>query len=401
MGSNGIAVAGFFDLSDVDEFISVANLDILGNDIRRCLRRSIAPAPEALEGFIGYGGIALADVENLVVHDNAILDNGANHLDPVCGVFVLHGEGVDLVRNRIVNNGARTAEPTSDARRGQRGGIVIRFAMPPTVSIPIRRVMAPMQNGVPAARLHDNIVSVPLGRALVLGGVGPMSIVANQFTSQGVAPLSIDIAGFFAATVQILNLGVSNEFYLQWFLFAALAQSNAPQLTTGNIAGAQQAGRPGIDDATLGRLLANGQVLFNSNQVNLDLLATGLSLALTSVLILSLDDVGFDGNQCEANLFDDFLLTNTLILALSQRATNNRWKEGLLNVTSWMSAFTLTFLMNTTTDNQGTHCIIARGLPTHIVDDHNIVLLQGVLGENEGFCDGFNEFLPALRKRRG
>jgi hypothetical protein len=55
--------------------------------------------------------------------------------------------------------------------------------------------------------------------------------------------------------------------------------------------------------------------------------------------------------------------------------------------------------MNTTTDNQGTHCIVTRSaLPTHIVDDHNIVLLQGVLGESKGLCDGFAKFLPALAK---
>lgn len=399
MGCNGIGVIGFFDLSEVDEFISVINLSILGNDIRGCRRRDTEPPPDALEDFIGYGGIVLADVENLVVHDNTIVDNGSDWLDPVCGVFVLHGEGIDLMRNRIVNTGARTTEPPSDARSGQRGGVVVRYALPPTTALNGILASGPAQNGVPALRLHDNIVSQPLGRALVANGIGPMSIVANQFTSQGVVPTSVDLSSFMAATVQILNLGMSNEFYLQVLLFAVLNKGYAKDYLAAAGDNAVAAGRAGLDDATLARLLANGQVLFSDNQVNLDLLARGLSLALTSVLIVTLDDLACHDNQCEANLFDDFLIAHAIHVAFSQSTSGNRWKEGLFN--ALLSAFTLTFTMNTTTDNQGTHCIVVRGWPSRIVDDHNIVLLQGVLGESDGLCNAFARLLPELAKEKG
>ncbi len=401
MGTDGIGVVGFFDLSAVDEFISVVNLSILGNEIRDCLRRAITPPSEAMVPYMGYGGIALADVENLVVHDNTLVDNGTDWADPVCGVYVLHGEGIDLARNRIVNTGARTEQPSTAASAGQRGGIVIGFAVPPTLLIkPAATIEAPTQNGVPALRVQQNIVSQPLGHALAANGVGPMSILGNQFTSQAIVPYSVDALGFVAGAVQVMNLGMSNEMYLQLLLFKILAKANAGKYVGNAGQNAIDAGRAGLDDATLGRLLANGQVLFSDNQVNLDLLAKGLSLALTSVFIVTLDDLACHDNQFEANLLDDFLLSHAIHFAFSQNASGNRWKEGLLN--ALMSAFTLTFTMNTTTDNQGTHCIVARSaVPTHIVDEHNIVLLQGVLGESKGLCDGFAKFLPSMAKNEG
>jgi hypothetical protein len=403
MGTNGIAVIGFFDLSRADEFISIINLSILGNDIRRCLRRSIAAPVATMVNFMGFGGIALADVENFVAHDNTIVDNGPDWHSPVCGVFVLHGEGIDLSRNRIVNNGAATTEPVSGARRGQRGGIVVRYALPPSIAIDLTATRAGrMQNGVPAARLHDNIVSTPLGRALTVYAVGPVSVESNQLTSQGIPPSSVDWTGLMAGTVLIMNLGFSNELYLQTILFSALNKS--PNYLTA--ATVDAAARAGLDDATMGRLLANGQVLFNDNQVNLDLLALGNSVSISSVLILTLDDLSFADNQCEANLAlrQDFLIVNTLALAMSVRTESNRWKEGLYN--ALLSALTIGLMMNTTVVNQGTHCIIARGWPPLLVDEGNTVLIEPILeillGDNypdRGFCrQAFSKFMPNLAK---
>lgn len=396
MGADGIGVIGFFDLSGADEFITVVNLNILGNEITGCLARDLTSPSKALEDFSGFGGIALADVENLVIHDNTIVDNGADWYNPVCGIFVLHGEGIDIGRNRIVNTGATTDQPVTGAHRGQRGGIVIRYALPPTNAITTIVGPGVVQNGVPALRVHDNIVSQPLGHALTANGVGPMSIVANQFTSQAVVPHAADALGFLAGAVQIVNLGMSNEFYLQLLLFEMLGQAAAQNYIVGSSQSAVSAGRKGLDDATLGHLLANGQVLFNNNQVNLDLLAKGVSFALASIFIVTLDDLACHDNQCEANLLDDFLLAHAIHFAFSHAASGNRWKEGLFN--ALLSALTLSFTMNTTTDNQGTHCIVARGMPSLIVDDDNIALLQGVLGESTGVCDKFAALLSHFAK---
>jgi hypothetical protein len=393
MGTNGIGVAGFFDLSEADEFISVAGLTITDNRIHDCLRRAIATPPDELVGFMGYGGISLADVEALVIQHNTIVDNGPTHVDPVCGIYVLHAEGADISSNRIVNNGARIPDVSASAlKRGQRGGIVIRFALPPSVTVKTILGTAPQQNGVPAIRIHDNIVSTPMGRALSLMALGPVSVVANQFTSQGIPPFSVDLSGFFSGAVSIFNLGISNDFfYLQQILFKSLTKANGPQYLTN--AAEDALAKEGLDDQRLARLLANGQVIFNDNQVNLDLLARGLSFSASAIAIFTFDDLSFANNQCEANLLDDLLFTNLLCIGMTMRARGNRFKEGMYNAP--LSAFTMGLMMNTTAENQGTHCIIARsGVPGLLYRQGNTVLMEYFM---KGFCDrGFSNYLSGF-----
>lgn len=392
MGTNGIAVAGFFDLSGLDEFISVVGLHIRGNHIHDCLRRSILAPTDAMAADMGYGGIALGDVEDLVIRENTIVDNGPTHIDPICGIFILHVQAADVAGNRIVNNGARSAPATGAAvKNGQRGGIVIRYATPLTIVVDTLLGSGPQQNGVPAVRLHDNVVSSPFGRALSIMALGPVSIVANQLTSRGIPPFSVDITGLFAGAVMIFNLGISNDLlYLQQLLFKPIVGSGGGDYVAG--AAADAAAREGLDDARFASLLANGQVIFNDNQVNLDLLARGFSLSFSSILIFTLDDLSFADNQCEANLLDDILITNLLSVAMTQRVSGNRFKEGLFNAP--LSAFTLGVMMNTTTDNQGTHCIVVRNaVASLLVDEDNTVLIQAFL---KGFCEIFGRFLGGL-----
>ena len=370
MGLNGIGVVTFFSLEEIDEFISVTRLIIKQNEIRRCLWRVLAEN-FPMRNSMGYGGIALADVEHLTIRDNFIIDNGPDFREPVCGIFVLHGEGIDISRNHVLNNGAKPTAPPAGSppvKRGQRGGINIVFAVAPTVEIGILGTTVPAHAGFPAARIHDNIVTVPVGRALTVNAVGPVSVQGNQFTSNGV---DLDItATLVAGTVFILNLGITSEFFLQLFVFALVNSGSPPS---------GPAGRPGLDDAGLGLTLNNGNVLFNDNQVSLNLVETGFSLSLSSILILSLDDVGFQNNQCECNLFDDFVLTHALIAGVSVRVSDNRFKDPSLldfvrDLKFPFSAITVGILMNTTTDNQSTHCLWIIGLPNLTVDHSNVSL---------------------------
>ncbi|MCC7373482.1 MAG: hypothetical protein IT581_02415 [Verrucomicrobiales bacterium] len=375
MGLDGIGVAGFFDLRAADEFISVDGLEILGNDIRECLWRRLATLTSSLTDMAGYGGIALADVENLVVRDNTITDNGIAQAEPVCGVFVLHGVGVDLDRNRIVNNGNRVTPLDREVDRGRRGGIHIVYALAPVLaSVPANtsvtniRVVVPEPTGIPAARIHDNVVSAPLGRALTLGALGPVSVVGNQFTSSGV-PATTRANLLEPATVMILNLGLSNELFLQVLAFILVQNGGLKP-------------KPGLDDFTPGRFLANGNVLFTNNQCSLDLLEPGTRGAFSSIAILTLDDLAFEDNQCDCNLGvgEDFLLTQALLLGLSLRATDNRFKEGLLNAP--FSGITWGW-MNTTAHNQTTHCLLIQGDPGLTVNAPNTILISRI---REGFC---------------
>jgi hypothetical protein len=360
MGLNGIGVVAFFNLAAADEFITVDGLRILGNEIRGCLRRPLAPIPSDMIDAMGYGGISLADVENLVVEDNIVEDNGPNHHEPICGIFVLHGEGIDITHNRIVNNGRKTSAPSHAAKDGRRGGINIVLAIAPTVPTPIFDVSFPNQNGVPAAKIHENVVSQPLGQALSIGALGSVSVLDNHFTSRGMllrlSPLS---PSFLAATVAIFNLGVSNEIYKQLTGFSGVL-SGGIHLTTG--AGTTDSGlaapREGLDDARKGQYLANGNVLFADNRCELNLLETEVGFAATSILIVSLDDVGFHDNQCDCNLLVDFVVAHAVVLAVSLRMSDNRFKEGILNAA--LSAVTMG-IMNATTNNQSTHCLLVQG----------------------------------------
>jgi hypothetical protein len=378
MGMNGIGVVGFFDLRAADEFITVENLSILGNDIRHCLRRLLAAIPAAMINSVGYGGISLADVERLIIRDNLITDNGPSAVEPVCGIFVLHAEGMEVSRNRILNNGARTEEPRSPVKIGRRGGINVVYAITPVTPLRFGRLTIPGQNGEPALKVEGNVVSVPLGQALSVTALGPLSVVANEFTSRGVVQSGAGNT-FMAATVAILNLGLSNELYLQFLAFSAISSGS---LATNTLAAPPA--RPGLDDQRLGAYLANGNVLFANNQCVMDVAETGVTLSVSSILILSLDDIGVDSNQCDCSLIDDIVLAQVILFGFSVRANGNRLKESL-----GRAVFSgVTFgLMNTTAHNQATHCLLMRAfLPAYLVAAPNTVLIDPA---GTGRCEAY------------
>lgn len=376
MGLNGIGVVAFFDLSEQDEFISVYGFRIIANEIRGCLKRPLAAIPESMRNSMGYGGIALADCELLTIRHNQIEDNGPDHLEPVCGVYLLHGEGVDISDNRIQNNGAKTDQPSNTAKDGARGGIVVALAVAPTTPTPIGGQLLPNQTGMPALKVHDNVVSQPLGQALSVNALGSVSVVNNHLTSRGMVlkfkPIS---PSFLAASVMIVNLGLSNEGYLQLTSFSGMVSSPTTGVAAPTVTNdAVLLPRAGLDDKRVGQYLANGNVLFSDNRVDLNLLETGVGFAISSIAIFSLDDVGFHSNQCDCNLLDDYVYLHLLLFGFSARVSDNRFKEGVYN--ALYSGMTIG-LFNATTDNQSTHCLLVSGLlPALKVDTGNKSLID-------------------------
>jgi ribosomal protein L7/L12 len=378
MGLNGIGVAAFFDLNVQDDLISVEGLAILGNTIHGCLQRPLEPVPDAMEGLMGYGGIALADVEHLVMYDNVIEDNGPDHREPVCGVYLLHGIGVDLVRNRIVNNGARNRRSGGDIKRGPRAGLYIAYAAPPRWArgevepsgaeaerLEITRVSASppafADSGVPAVRIHQNIVVQPLGPALVLRGIGAMSIVANQFTSHGIVTGRAS-PGFTGTTVTLLNLGVSNEMYrLEYGFHGTRASLLHFGPILGELSNAVIFPDRGAEAFGFGRYLASGKVWFTDNQCLAELSEPGFTLSTASILIMGLDDIAFLDNLSQCNLWDDFMLADTLVLGTTIRVSNNRFAEAIGRVL--FSSLNMGLILNTTTDNQATQCMLSLQSP--------------------------------------
>ena len=108
---------------------------------------------------------------------------------------------------------------------------------------------------------------------------------------------------------------------------------------------------------------AGGNVLFNDNQTWVD----PANQSPVSQMIVSLDDIGFDGNQSD-NL-NDGLIFNTVLWGTTLRATDSRFKEVLDGGedSSCVSLYTLSEGMNNTTNNQGHHCIFALNLGTQPV----------------------------------
>jgi len=394
MGMNGIGVVGFFDLEGADEFITVEKLSIIGNDIRRCLNRTIAPISLRMLNSSGYGGISLADVEQLVIRDNLIADNGLSDLEPVCGIFVLHAEGLEISRNRILNNGPKSGEPASQAKIGARGGIHINYAVTPVVvftlggqtvgpidasgsPLTLRGRTVPGQNGEPALKVEGNVVSVPWGQALSVTALGPISVVANEFTSRGVVAEEASastvaanpIAAIAAATVAILDLGASMENSGQLLLFSSVANGS---VSADGLNPTQT--RSGLDDLRLGACMANGKVLFANNQCVLDVLETGITFSRYSIGIFSLDDIAFHGNQCDCVLFDDRVYAQVFLFGFSVRMVDNRLTETLRRAV--YSATTFGFL-NMTTHNQTTHCLLRQAFtPALLIGDRNTVLID-------------------------
>jgi len=398
MGLAGIGVIGFFDLSREDEFISVVGLHILDNRITGCLARELAEIPEELRPYAGYGAVALADVEDLRFYDNVLEDNGPSERFPVCGLYVLHGAALDIARNQVLNTGAKSPSGAGDAAPGARGGIVIRYAVPGLVPLELNRELYPRQDGRPAARIHDNVVSQPLGQALSLQALGPVSVEGNALTTRGLIVSVLD-PSFWASAVWILNLGWSTEFYLQFALFSgATADPIDPgQLPRG---GDDFVPRPreGLDDFGAGRYLASGNVLFHDNQVVTDLTETAASFAISSVLIVSLDDVSVQDNQLDCDFLVDLLFTNLLAVGMTLRINNNRMKETLF-ITLY-SSVGLGLIFNNTSDNQATHCILSLESPLgllipfinpHIVEQANQELFHAFT-----FLEGWCERLDAL-----
>jgi len=382
-GLDGIGVIGFFDLQEIDEIVSVRGLTICGNEILGCLLRAPANIESAMAAHMGYGGIALADVTELVIHDNVIEHTGLMHAQPVCGVFLAHGEGIDISRNRILNNGGQQNENVY----GPRGGVYIASAVAPVAVLGASAqanledrsffvpVSVPEATGFPAAKVHDNIIGAPLGRALTIWALGPVSVVGNQLTSSGVVVQESPTL-FDAATVLIFDLGLSNEFYLQARSFAAI---QAQEISLDAILQKSAPETPLVD----------GNVLFVDNQCSLDLVESGRSGAYASITILSLDDVAFQDNQCDCNLMlgEDFILTQAFLFAMSLRVTGNRFKEGFFNAP--LSAMTLG-LLNTTAHNQATHCLMALAPPAWLTKEPNTIVIINI---SPDFCA---ESLPGI-----
>jgi hypothetical protein len=364
-GLCAIGPVGYFSSTNPPEVISVANLAILGNTISGSLQGALLPFPQALTG-LGYGAICLPDLQFVVVRDNTITDFGSQPGAQVCGIFILNGEQVEVSRNTILETRDwATIGAAPAAISGLQAGIGIPMVSPPALSQSAtasawtgsssQGVATPgtpplYQPGLPALRIDQNVVRLPLGMALDVLGYGPFSITGNQFASGGTVPG----APALVLTVAVVNLGAAIEI-------------DTPTSFTGLWGSASDPTPPTIQ--VVDNALSNstsGMVLFANNQCQLETRASGAE-GLASVVIFTLDNLTFSNNLTWIDgagtvpiqgthiilsaLMDVFLMGGTI------NVSNNRFQEVLNSVLfSGMTAA----VANVTTGNISTFCLFSQ-----------------------------------------
>jgi hypothetical protein len=361
-GACGIGPVGFFDPNAGPEIVAIQNLSITANTISRTLSREITGVPQALSG--AFGAICIPFVGDLIIRDNVITDFGSRPGDPVCGIFVLYGQTIDISRNQVVETRDwNLSTPEQDSLSGIRGGIVVVSATPPSFtaagslysnanSLASAYAAPSFVPGVPALRVEHNVVRVASGDALEAVGFGTFSIVNNHLSTAG----TVQGGGVsaLAQTVFIVNLGISIEFAALG-KFSTLGQ-NQPVLTS------FQAGGSGTT--------SNGAVTFAENMCQLEGKITRPH-AFSSVMIVTLDDLIFANNQCWMDAISpataalDVIASpataalDAMLVAGFVQVTSNRFQEVLGSVLA--SGFTAG-LLNITGQNISSHCMFATGL---------------------------------------
>jgi Family of unknown function (DUF6519) len=366
MGINGIGVVRFFNLTTKPEMVGVHGLYIYDNYITRCMRRDLAQIAQAMQFLIAYGGISLAKVTDLRILRNEIVFNGTNHLMPICGVFAIFVQGLQLDDNRIHDNGSKTEAPAGNAQTGIRGGVHIWIILPVIEQAATNFGVASVArisigNGLPTCSMRDNIIIAPLGRAVTFFALGHVVVARNRLVTQGTTNRGLDL---IAATVLIGNLGISNEWTLGLIVVIILRLTNR-DLTEERICelaktiGLVNPGPPPSLWPPLVRAWATGKTLVTENQITLDVMNEPFGFGLSSILIFTLDDLGMSDNQCELSSTNMFYFVDAVLFGGSVRVADNRFSETWLH--AGFSAFSVG-LMNTTTDNQATHCLLALAL---------------------------------------
>lgn len=326
MGESGISTVRFFTAG----IIAIRGLDVELNRILHCVQLELGDNPFDPKIPLGFGGVSLMAVERFTLRDNFIEANGRSFIDPICGVYILLARGFIAENNQILDNGPAT-QTNKQPTAGPRGGIFIAFASTPLSGVE----ETGERTGFPATKITANTILSPLGRALTLIAKGLVSVSDNELTSRGVeAGL-----GIIGAAVFVLNLGLTYEI-AEFTGFRTMALN-----------------QPRTEASVKTRLSAGGEILFTDNQVLLAPPVEAGKLVFSSVELLSLDDVEFEDNQCEARMGLEFLVANGFVLAWSTRMSGNRFEESIL---PGFSGITLA-VMNCTSMNQGTRCFLVIG----------------------------------------
>ncbi len=392
MGFNGISAHVFSGLGKggLSDLIAVETIEISDNRITGCMINETGATTPLLRQFIGWGGIALSLCSDATIRDNLIADNGAASTDPICGLFLAIAEDVRIERNRIEGNGIDPDRDTALAP-GRRGGIVIGFAMGGVSTYGNEKL-----RGVdrPALMVSGNTVDAPGARALKAITMGPVMVLGNRLTGAGRSALASNVFGSLIVgglslsrlSGQIFN-PTQNIDLLDYAFLELLSEvlgGDAVNLISLCVA-EEAAVITGLQQGYQPERLRGGEMMVNDNQISLQPHSPALPFTLSSVMLMSADDVSFCDNQAEIENNVVLALTNVLAVATTLRVSSNRLQKRL--TAGLLSAVTFG-LLNQTAANQTTHCILAIGpVPGRLVSGNRDLL--GLIGF--GFCELFEK----------
>lgn len=350
MGASGISVLGFWpDTADPFPMIETNHLEIADNIIEtNCQTPPQQGMMPEFREVAAFGGIALGQADHLRIHDNLIQDNGVTFINPVCGIFVLHGENIAIENNLIRNHGPRQGNLTPLS--GMRAGIALQQVGRRVALDGEEELEIGSDSLRPSALVRGNVVSQPAGRALQVYGIGAMLIEGNTLISEG---LPEGLPDKTAHCVDIRNVGQSPELQLIGYIPASVAFLPAPALPSSSIP----------DPA-----LVDGRVLFTDNQVRFTPAPNTSFNIFCANAIQSYGDIAVLDNQFFVlyPLGGGSMFCDTIVTAWSTRTNNNRWEDPatllsgapVYDFDTDRSATTLGY-MNFTAHNQATRCIHA------------------------------------------
>jgi hypothetical protein len=372
-GLCGIGPVGYFT-SQTPETVSIADLSIVGNTLAGTMQAIPAPLPGALAGNVGYGAISLPDLQGLTVRDNTITDFGSAPGAQVCGIFVLNGEQVEISRNQILETRDWTEiNQTPPANGGIQAGIALAMVSPPALnqttqgwwgssSQGVTTAGNPpiYQPGLPALRTEQNVVRIPLGYSLSALGYGPFSITGNHFATGGTIPWAGGPPPI-ALNIFLANLGGSVEFDTPTSFAELWTKVNgaytAPPL-------------PSVDSAIANS--TSGTILFAHNQCQVETRGSGAAAPFSS-FIATADQLTYSNNLSWMDGAGAFVpipggdpngqflaaLSDAMLLGATVQVSSNRFQEPMVCV---LVSGVTAGLLNVTTDNISTMCLIAVGL---------------------------------------
>jgi hypothetical protein len=361
MGLCGIGPIGFFNLGTTQEVVTVNGLWIVANEITQCVNRTLTQYTDADTTSLGYGGICLPDVTATFIRDNLVLNTGASLADPVSGIFILHGEQVEISRNQIQDT-RNWSTADANTLTGYRAGISLVMVTPQDAPAAagtawttntgtyLYSKQSLYEHGAPALCIQENVVDIPLGLALVVAGLGAFSISGNHFSTGG-ARAKLELA----SSVLIFNFGTPVEFPTPVTTTAELlALIEAVNGGATTLAAIQTV--LGSAETIVGAI-APGPVLFSQNRCALHQTFEAAE-ATAAIWISTFDDLGFHDNQCWMATAEGAVAIDVWLTGVTVRVTGCRFQEIPGSVIYSAVAFALTNIVSL---NDATHALVPLG----------------------------------------